>query len=339
MLKARAAVKTAMKPGLRLKAVQLFSLAEPELARLIARAESDPLFEKIRPFVRRLPFQSTRFHLPSNEEASLAGRDPLPWSEHERELELIRRVGHERFERHFLAEAAALSAKETALACGLSPAEVRTIRQFLLTLSLHSHAMTPGSPLSPPHARCTCLAKVLVAKGKPELNWMLPQLAKGRYAIDYQGLRDFKASRLSADERKRLNGLLGSLELINIRHNGLLRVIQAILVEQTKFLKTRKREDLKPLTAAALARRLGLHPSTVGRIARGRSLLMPWNEELTLDFLLPNPRRIAVYALSVILEQEDAPTDEKLRRALLHRFGIHLSRRTVNECRREAAKI
>ena len=103
MATVRVGVKGIARHGLRLKAVRLISLAEPELASVISQVENDSLFKKIRPLVQRLPFKTGGFYLrPLDEATAPAGYDPIPWSEHQREVELIRRLGQERFQRYFL---------------------------------------------------------------------------------------------------------------------------------------------------------------------------------------------------------------------------------------------
>ena len=96
--------------------------------------------------------------------------------------------------------------------------------------------------------------------------------------------------------------------------------------------------DLKPLTPAALARTLSVHASTIIRLLEGRSLIAPWNEQIPLRLLAPNRKKVAVAAIQELLEKAGARkwTDEDMRRRLRDRYGIILSRRSVNECRREA---
>ena len=328
------------KLGLRLKAVQAISMAEPELARLIGRAEADSLFEKIKPFVSRLPFPQHRFHLPLDEQgvADRQAAGDIAWSDHEREMELIRRMGRELFERFFLLEDHESSSEEIASNCGITLEDVKRIQAFLFTLSLRSHELRlPVRGAAGRHY--SCIAKVELSAGKPAVIWMLPHLAFGRYRIDYAGLRAFRP-RLATDEKLRLRKLLGVLEAVNLRQNALWRAVDAVLSRQTAFLKSGRYADMEPLTAAALAGAVGVHPSTIGRLLEGRSLLMPWREELPMRSLLPNRKAVAVRAIQEVLAAgRDEPPDRELVRKLREDYRISASRRTVNEYRREALRL
>ncbi|MBI4052341.1 MAG: hypothetical protein HY400_07525 [Elusimicrobia bacterium] len=324
--------------ALRLRTIQMLAMPEPHVARLIAEVERDPLFEKIRPFIRRVRFPSTRFLWPYDRADLQEAPDSwhIDWSQFQTEMECIQRMGQEAFERHFLYEEEGLSLEETTFRCGISAEEARTVRAFVYFLSLHA----PQTNLPQPAAEhSTCIAKIEWADHKPHLAWLLPHLARGRYEIDYEGIKSLQSSRqLQAEDKQRLRKLLGTLEMINGRHNTLWRILQTVLETQSRFLKSERKTDLVPLPQSALARSLHVHPSTVTRAIRSRSLLTPWNKEFPISAFLPNRRDMVVSAIRELFEEEESnKTDETLRKKLASKYGFAVSRRTVNECRHIAA--
>lgn len=321
--------------GLRLKAVQYLSMGEPELARLIFRLEADPLFASLRPFLRRGPAPGGSFY-PLCETDGRGTELPadIGWEAHEREIALIRRAGQRAFEKYFLHGDLAFSEEETASATGLTPAEVRRVKAFVFAVSLQERPAAARAPASA--ARPSCLAKVVMAGGVPRLLWLLPQYARGRYEVDRPGLEKFMSS-LAAAERGPLRRLLGAVELINMRQGTVRRLVELAVRSQRGFLSGGGELSLAPFTPSAAARKLAVHPSTVGRALHGRSLALEDGREFPLEAFFPNRRSLAVLAVRGLLEERPHATDEELRRALESRFGLRLSRRTVNECRHAAA--
>ncbi|MBI4057626.1 MAG: hypothetical protein HY399_08785 [Elusimicrobia bacterium] len=331
--------KLKAKLGLRLKALQVFTLSEPDLAKFVVQLENDPLFDRIRPFITRMPFTTSRLLLlPEKEVQSISERPDVRWSEFEDELGLISKMGQQAFERYFLVEDTVLSQEETAARCGISQGDAKRIRDFLLILSLQSHeSLSPITPLSYRKSD-TCIAKVELYDGEPQIIWTFLHLARGRYGINYEKIREVMKSLDNAAEKKQLRQLLDALDLVNLRQDTLWRALQVLLNRQKRYFTTHRIDTLKPLPPVALARFLSVHPSTVGRLLNNRNLLTPWNEEIPCRLLAPNQRKIAVAAIDRFLRLPPSRqwTDEELRFQLHKTRGICLSRRSVNECRREA---
>lgn len=120
---------------------------------------------------------------------------------------------------------------------------------------------------------------------------------------------------------------------IDRRANALLRITECAVTHQKDFLDHGAGHH-RPLTRTAVAREIGLHPSTVSRAVSGKRLRLPAGTITDLSCLFGKgtaPRA----ALQELLTTAAAGTtsDAKLREALA-RNGFPVARRTVNKYRR-----
>jgi len=332
-------IKTSARPkagfAFRLKAAQLLSLSETDAARLIFELEQDPLFEKLRPFLRREKPEGTRFYLQLKDDSPGLSVSPgIAWSAYRREMGLIKKIGRAGFEKYFLYGDIGYTTEEVSDITGLSPGEVKQIRGFVFAVSMQEHSVRHIPRAGAEVRHYACVARVEFNKGKPVLSWLLPQLARGSYIVDFAALEPFRKSRLTGDESGRMAELLRTISLLNARQSAVRRLVELVVEAQREFLACGDMEALLPLTASEAARRLKVYPSTVSRVSTGRSLLTPQGSELPLEFFLPNQRRIAVTAIAWILAARPGDTDKALADELFKKHRIKLSRRAVNECRR-----
>lgn len=342
-MRPRIKIKASAKPkaglAFRLKAVQLLSLSEPAVARLIFRLERDPLFAKLRPFIHRESSKGARFFLPLKDDSRLGRLSPeISWSAYNREIALIKKIGQAGFEKYFLYGDLAFAPEEVADFTGLSPVEVKQVKGFVFAVSMQQHGLWNISGNTAQVRDYSCIANVEFYKGKPVLSWRLPQLARGRYIVDFAALTTFRRSELTKEESDRLTELLGTIEFLNTRQLIIKRLAELIVGTQRRFFAAGDRSSLIPFTASDAARKLNVYPSTISRAFAGRSLLTPQGSELALEFFLPNQRAIAVGAIARILEARPEITDKDLADILQEKHRITLSRRAVNECRRIASR-
>lgn len=332
-------IKASAKPkaglAFRLKAVQLLSLSEPDVARLIFKLEQDPLFEKLRPFVHREKSKGIKFFLQLKDDSPGLPVSPgIAWSAYRREMGLIKKIGRASFEKYFLYGDIGYTTEEVSDITGLSLGEVKQICGFVFAVSMQEHGARNVPHAEAESQRYSCVARVDLEKGKPMLSWLLPQLARGRYLVDFAALESFRKSRLTPGESDRMAELLKMLAFLNARQSAVRRLVEHIVEAQRKFLVSGDMEALVPLTASEAARKLKVYPSTVSRVSTGRSLLTPQGSELPLESFLPNQRRIAINAITRILAACPGDTDKVIADELLKKHHIKLSRRAVNECRR-----
>ncbi len=332
------AIKQKARLGLQLKLVRFISYPEPKLARLINRIETDPIFEKIRPFISRLPLGKFWLPLANWDAQNIQADDHIPWSEFSYEISLISKIGQKAFEKYFLYDDIGFTTEEIALKCHINCDEIKRIRAFLFTLSMQAHSFKHPKLKSKNSVHYTAIAKIYLHNGIPKTAWKPPHLARGRYKIDYNSLKMLMNSRFTAGERKKASQILRMLELINMRNKTILHILESIIKIQRKFLKTDKPIDLTQMSPSALARHLGVYPSTVTRAISRRSMVTPQNKEFPLLFFLPNQKRKIIMAITETLVSGKKMTDFSLAAALRDKYRISISRRTVNNCRHVAMK-
>jgi RNA polymerase sigma-54 factor len=104
---------------------------------------------------------------------------------------------------------------------------------------------------------------------------------------------------------------------------------------QREFLEVGQ-SALKPLTRADVARKIGLHESTVSRATDGKYVLLPNGHTASFDDFF-DASLPAKKALCDILTEENTQrpySDEQLMR-ILQRQGIVIARRTIAKYREE----
>ncbi|HEY7849720.1 MAG TPA: hypothetical protein VIC27_06620, partial [Ktedonobacterales bacterium] len=104
---------------------------------------------------------------------------------------------------------------------------------------------------------------------------------------------------------------------------------------QCEFLEVGQ-SALKPLTRADVARKIGLHESTVSRATDGKFVLLPNGRTASFDDFF-DASLPAKKALCDIITEENAQrpySDEQLMR-ILQRQGIMIARRTIAKYREE----
>lgn len=113
------------------------------------------------------------------------------------------------------------------------------------------------------------------------------------------------------------------------------RVSDALIEMQRDFLEVGQ-SALKPLTRADVARKIGLHESTVSRATDGKFVLLPNGRTASFDDFF-DASLPAKKALCDIITEENPQrpySDEQLMR-ILHRQGIEIARRTIAKYREE----
>ncbi len=330
----------------RLRMADWIEMPEREFATQVQRVEKDPLFQKLYFGAPGLPSAIRRRRWPggrlsssfydvdesrvsSGERVDVEGR----LDAHQDVLPLIRKMGRQDFERYFLHAEEAVPMPEIAKRTGLPESEIRRVNELLLEIG--AQAEFAGAPKTAPGARgSTCLARLTLEAGKPAFEFVAPYWARGLYQVRYDDLESWKTSGLlSGEERRRLRHLLKRLETLNLRQSTIFRILESLGVIQADFLRTRKAEDMRPVSLRLLARRLQLAPSTVSRALSHRSLRLPWGPETPMISLVPGQRHVLKDILGLWLAEQTVQTDAALARRLKQERGIDVSRRTVNAVR------
>jgi hypothetical protein len=337
----------------RLQTVHLLKMSEREIAELIREAETDPVFEKLL-YPKDAQWKVIRFQpnprttlSPSffelNDETLSEGARPEAAqviSEGREALSLIQRMGQEKFEVHFLRADKEIDRADMALAVGLSEPEIQKVRDFLLTYSIQSEFFDPSTKgTGAPGKHVVRLTRVsLDAGGEPVFEFSSPLLARGRYDIQYERLHGLlKGDQLSPHERRHMKSFVRRLEFINWRQNTLYRILDFVCQAQKFYLATQDIAKKTPITQRQLAKRLAVAASTVNRAIQGRSLVLPWGEEVLLEDMFCSRKRLCLGVLETLEEEDplfEKKTDSDLQSELVARLGFSVPRRTVNSYRR-----
>ncbi len=225
-----------------------------------------------------------------------------------------------------------MTRREIAERCGLPEEKTRKIFDFLLRFSVQAEFFHPSSLPLAPEARPLCLGRV---EGDMSAGFVLsffsPHLARGRYRIDYDTWEHLSSQKmLSAEERRRAAVLLRQVEMLNMRSDNFHRVLQEVLEVERAYLGSGKGERKRTLSLRETSRRLGVSSSTVCRLVAGRSVVLPWGEEVLLSRLFPQKKEVLREILEGHAESLSKAGDGDVQRFLWDQYQLRVPRRTVN---------
>ncbi len=135
------------------------------------------------------------------------------------------------------------------------------------------------------------------------------------------------------------NKIVCSLNWINTRNKFSLHILESLLDFQRKYWLSGKEIDIKPLTFAKF---LSLYPfqyldkSRLSRLIKNLPVINPQNRLINLRSLFRSKRKYHAYIIKEIvsINQDENILKDKDIQYLLSRRGIHLSVRTICNCRR-----
>jgi hypothetical protein len=87
--------------------------------------------------------------------------------------------------------------------------------------------------------------------------------------------------------------------------NALQALCNEILRQQKEYLQSGDEARRRPLTQAALAVVARVHPGTVSRLVKNRTVELPWGEMASLDSLLASPTDARVGVIAQVLRELD----------------------------------
>jgi RNA polymerase sigma-54 factor len=125
----------------------------------------------------------------------------------------------------------------------------------------------------------------------------------------------------------------GFLGRVAQRWRTMAAVGDAVAEHQRDFLLD-ERPRPRPLTRAAVAKKIGVHESTVGRAVKGRRALMPSGRIVPLAELFPVSQEARELLRTILAEEPRPLTDAELAHEL-NRRGHAVARRTVAKYRSE----
>ncbi len=346
----------------RMKLGQLFSLPEPEFRKLIKELENTPLFKQLidkwkvisyRKFSGVRPLSSVQL-----EEETIFSSNNFDLEEllhqNPKTVPLLQKIGQLIGKDHFNKLLYGNSnISEIEHECQLTPEEKEIFKDFLnrfelekLTSGALASSYNQSSPS--PIARNFKIASIGREGDKLAIYPYLKEdyLVKGRYSIDYRRYEElYRKRNLAPEELNQISKIFKSLNLVNRRTTTIYQIIHHIKELQSDYLYSGDMGRLRALTRRELARRIGVHPSSITRVMANKSIGTPQKEELPLKFFFPSQKEISKNYLQDIIDQEKVLleihtlyhpySDELIKDKLYQNYHISVSRRAVAKYRKE----
>ena len=337
----------------RMKLSNFVELSERDFAEFVKRVEKDPLFirlihsrnkeEKAISYKRFNGARTSRYFYELREDVVPDGDslDLNPLLVNRREvISIIKKLGMDKFKKYFLYNEKEMVPEEIAIECNTDISDVNKINNLIDEMSIHSEFYNPSAIRTEQKIHYSKIASIERGDdGSYYIGYFSPNLARGRYFIDYEKIWNLKKNNtFSREELKRLNKLLRDLELVNKRKNTTHQIIQHIINIQFRYLKSGNPLDLAPFSQRKLAQKIEVDPSLVNRAISRRSVDTPGQGEKLLKYFFPSKKEVRRNLIKKIIMEEKKPkSDEGIRSVLKERFNITISRRSVSSCRKELA--
>lgn len=136
--------------------------------------------------------------------------------------------------------------------------------------------------------------------------------------------------------RKNLTAAQQFLENLAYRKSIIIKACGTIVRTQMRFFSSSGREYLEPLTQSALAKELGVHESTVSRMANEKYIQTPWGQLFPIKYFFTNTQDKVKFVIKQMIENPvpgEKPLSDRALSERLEDQGIHVARRTVAKYR------
>ena len=256
---------------------------------------------------------------------------------HSDTVELIQRVGEEKFEKWFLkSEASDIEAAEE---CDLTLKEVKKLRDFVDKVYIQAefdHTDTEPET-APPAQTFSAVAGIAIENGVPVLAFFNREIWKGRYAVDEAKLSQYMDAAPSGDARE-AKSVVGKLNFFERRKTTLYGLLEILLELQKDYFITGEPQKRKAITQRELAKRLDVDASVLNRLVSNKSVQLPWGLEAPLDALIPSSKDVGKELLFGLLQEYPDFSDNKLCALMKSMHGLTLSRRSIAQYRHELSR-
>lgn len=336
-MRASAGARASARPGLggAIKLAHLLSMSEREFEERVRRLEADPLFTRmiegravrVEPYAARLAARK-----PDGRELSAAGSGLGALLDgRSAAVELVQRVGQERFEEFFLADAA-LPDERRAQACGLSVEEVRVLRELVDQAYIQAEFADPAAPA--PARTLSVVAGIELGGGVPVIALFQREAWKGRYRVDGGRLAALRQG-LPLQQARRLDALVSQLELLDRRKTTLYKALEVLVERQRDYLSSGDPARRRPLPQRAVAGLIDVAPSLLNRLVSNKCVRLPWGLEAPLKALMPSRKSLLIERVDELVAASPRASDERLRGEVERLYGARLSRRSIAQYRKD----
>ncbi|MEN3013115.1 MAG: hypothetical protein ABDH23_00655 [Endomicrobiia bacterium] len=334
-------LKPSVLPFLKIKLTGKLSLKEEEVVSLIKQIEETDDFQKLLELkiIKRTPFPSFHVSIKPLYEYKEDLFEILSFSlpdinsiiqQNPDVVETIRKIGEENYKKFFLGYES-YSFEEISKFLGISCLEVKKIFEFTNNIFIHTEIKLPDGSLKKELVakKYTRIAKVELSGNNILITYFSPFMFRGVYVVDYEKFNNFIKD-LPSSKKKYLKQIVKEIELLEIKKRTFHRLLEEILFIQKEFIKTEKENDLKICTQKDLATKIGVSPSTICRLIKERSIILPSDREYPLNYFFVNKKRIALIYISEILKNNKNIKDKKIKEILFEKLKIKYSIRSIN---------
>ncbi len=222
------------------------------------------------------------------------------------------------------------SAREIVERFGCSRAEADSLLNAITQLEIvdtFTELTTPASGLAlAPLERQAVVAEVVPDElGHLHVVWLNPRL-NSRYRINHERLQVWLQTQ---GELPEVRSILQKVQALNEFTGALSAVVHTVCSLQKQFLLSGDQHDLRPLYQAEVARHTGYHRSVISRLVQGQWLQAPCGC-CPLRSLMPTRKEVIKHLAQTYPEWSDS----QIASYLHQRFGLTISRRSVNYHRR-----
>ena len=251
-------------------------------------------------------------------------------------IEIIREIGSDNFEKYFLGYEKFPTEKICKI-CAITKKEYERIMDFVAVYT-HAYENIPVAAL--PVDYFSTIASIIKEEGGFRVEYTSMHYGQGEYSVDNEKLKSFKKKGLlTKQEAGRLTGLLDLINMVNCRKRCACKIVEGVLKYQMPFF-TGEGGQLLAMSQRALALQIGISHSSVSRIIGRKTLKMPWGSEIPLrDFFVSRRKFLIDKVRDILLRYSEGKklSDREIGEILNKKYGLKVSRRSVNLYRKELA--
>ncbi|MCS7231934.1 MAG: PCI domain-containing protein, partial [Elusimicrobiota bacterium] len=246
-------------------------------------------------------------------------------------VELIRKIGEENYKKYFLGYEN-FSFDEISQLTGLSKKEVEDIFEFTNEIFIKTEINSQRSSLDVEEL----LAKKYIKVAKIEKSgnsfviiYLTPSMFRGGYIIDYDKLYEVLKT-VTSKKKREIKKIVKEIEMLKLRKMTFHRMLENIILIQKDFINTEDKKDLKLCTQKDLASKINVSSSTISRLSKERSVVLPSGREYPIENFFVNKKRLAMIFICDILNKHRTLKDSQIKELLYQQLKIKYSRRSIN---------
>ncbi|MCS7232449.1 MAG: hypothetical protein RMJ67_10005, partial [Elusimicrobiota bacterium] len=246
-------------------------------------------------------------------------------------VRLIRKIGEENYKKYFLGYES-FSFDEISQFTGLSKKEVKEIFEFTNDVFIQTEIKQPKSSLDTKELivkRYIKVAKIEKSGNTFLITYITPSMFRGGYVVNYNKLNEFLKF-LSSEKRKEIRELINDIEILKLRKMAFHRMLENIILIQKEFINTEEEKNLKICTQKDLSSKINVSPSTISRLVKERSVILPSGKEYPIEDFFVNKKKLAMLFMYDILKTNRTLKDSQIKEILYKQFKIKFSRRSIN---------